>query len=189
MSDKVNINGAFGQFQENWRPKVVAHLNGQEVKVVKIQGEFPWHFHEDADEFFLCWSGLLRVEFRDKVVELNPGECIVIPRGIEGEEREAGLTFLRWMMQPAQANEWATKTGYMPVSRPGYEALAAEGYYQTHPNDRVTLDQLAVAQPWPWSTNLFRVQREAVQPRLEAAVRPDADPAALLAEARKAVPG
>lgn len=83
MSDKVSINGAFGQFQENWRPKVIAHLNGQEVKVVKIQGEFPWHFHEDADEFFLCWSGLLRVEFRDKVVELNPGECIVIPRGVE----------------------------------------------------------------------------------------------------------
>ncbi len=83
MSEKVNINNAFGQFQENWRPKVVAHLNGQEVKVVKIQGEFPWHFHEDADEFFLCWTGLLRVEFRDKIVELKPGECLVIPRGVE----------------------------------------------------------------------------------------------------------
>lgn len=83
MSDKVNINNAFGQFKENWRPKVVANLNGQEVKVVKIQGEFPWHFHADADEFFLCWTGLLRVEFRDRIVELKPGECLVIPRGIE----------------------------------------------------------------------------------------------------------
>lgn len=83
MSEKVNIDDAMAQFQENWRPKVIATLNGQEVKVVKILGEFPWHFHENDDEFFMVWKGLLRVEFRDHVVEMKPGECLVIPRGVE----------------------------------------------------------------------------------------------------------
>nr|WP_278116391.1 cupin domain-containing protein [Mesorhizobium sp. WSM4875]WIE94779.1 cupin domain-containing protein [Mesorhizobium sp. WSM4875] len=83
MTEKINVSEAFSQFEENWRPKVIATLNGQEVKVVKIKGEFPWHFHENDDEFFMVWSGRLRVEFRDRVVEMGPGECVVIPRGVE----------------------------------------------------------------------------------------------------------
>lgn len=83
MSDKVNITEALSKFEENWRPKVVASLNEQEVKVVKIKGEFPWHFHEHDDEFFLVWKGMLRVEFRDRTVELEPGDCLVIPKGVE----------------------------------------------------------------------------------------------------------
>jgi len=117
------------------------------------------------------------------------GTFWVMPRGIAGAEREAGLSFLRWMMQPRQANEWAMKTGYMPVNRRGYEQLEAEGYYDAHPNDRVTLDQLAHARPWPWAPALFRVQREAVQPRLEAAVLQDEDPAAALRQARRSLEG
>jgi mannose-6-phosphate isomerase-like protein (cupin superfamily) len=66
-----------------WRPKVVAELNGQEVKLVKAQGVFPWHKHDDVDELFFVWSGRFRVEFRDRVVELGPGEMAVAPRGIE----------------------------------------------------------------------------------------------------------
>jgi sn-glycerol 3-phosphate transport system substrate-binding protein len=114
------------------------------------------------------------------------GTLFVVPKGRPRGEQEAGFAWLRWMMQPAQANQWATRTGYMPVSRGGLAELERSGYYTAHPNDRVAIDQLAFATPWPWSTELFRIQREAVQPRLEEAVLSRADARAILAEARKA---
>jgi sn-glycerol 3-phosphate transport system substrate-binding protein len=114
------------------------------------------------------------------------GTFFVMPKGIAGAEREAGLTFLRFMMAPAQANEWATRTGYMPVSLAGRHELEEQGYYRSHPNDAVTLAQLAYAMPWPWSPTLFRVQREAVQPRLEEAVLSQIDAREMLARARRA---
>ncbi|AUX49114.1 ABC transporter substrate-binding protein [Sorangium cellulosum] len=114
------------------------------------------------------------------------GTMFVMPRGAAPEAQEAASVFLRWMMQPAQANAWATRTGYMPVSRRGLEALAQGGYYAAHPNDRVAVDQLAHAAPWPWSPELFRVQREAVQPRLEEAVLAQRDAAETLSEAVRA---
>lgn len=83
MTEKIDLAEKFSRFSERWRPKVIAAANGQEVKLVKVQGEFPWHHHDDADEFFLVWRGAFRVEFRDRVVDLGPGECIVVPRGIE----------------------------------------------------------------------------------------------------------
>lgn len=85
MSDvrKVNLAEAFARIDEHWRPKVVGELNGQEVKLVKLRGEFVWHHHEREDELFLVVRGLLRVEFRDRVVELAPGELVVVPRGVE----------------------------------------------------------------------------------------------------------
>ena len=79
----VNLDEAFGRFSECWRPKVAAELNGQEVKLVKVQGVFPWHSHADADEMFLVWRGRFRVEFRNRVVEMGPGEFVVVPRGVE----------------------------------------------------------------------------------------------------------
>lgn len=81
--DKIGLDEKFALFSERWRPKVVAELNGQEVKLVKVQGVFPWHLHEAADEMFLVWRGRFRVEFRDRVVELGPGELVVVPRGVE----------------------------------------------------------------------------------------------------------
>ena len=83
MTDKISLNEKFGMFSERWRPKVIARLNGQEVKIIKVQGVFPWHRHESEDEFFLVWRGRFRVEFRDRVVELEAGECILVPRGVE----------------------------------------------------------------------------------------------------------
>jgi mannose-6-phosphate isomerase-like protein (cupin superfamily) len=81
--DKISLKEKFGLFAEHWRPKIVAALNGQEVKLVKVQGTFPWHHHESEDELFLVWRGRFRVEYRDHVVELGPGEMTVVPRGIE----------------------------------------------------------------------------------------------------------
>lgn len=83
MTDKINLDEKFSLFSEHWRPKVIAGLNGQEVKIVKVQGEFPWHHHEAEDEFFFVWKGRFRVEFRDRVVDMGPGECVTVPRGVE----------------------------------------------------------------------------------------------------------
>ena len=81
--ERIDIAEKFARFAEHWQPKIVAELNGQEVKLVKVQGIFPWHHHDAAEEMFLVWRGHFRVEFRDHIVELGPGELMVVPRGLE----------------------------------------------------------------------------------------------------------
>ncbi len=81
--EKVNLEKKFATFAEHWRPKIVGELNGQEVKVVKFRGEFPWHHHETEDELFFVWRGRMRVEMRDRTVQLDPGEFLVVPHGVE----------------------------------------------------------------------------------------------------------
>jgi mannose-6-phosphate isomerase-like protein (cupin superfamily) len=83
MEQTGNLDEKFNSFSEHWRPKVIAALNGQEVKVVKVQGEFPWHHHDACEEMFIVWKGRFRVEFRDHVVDMGPGEFVVVPRGVE----------------------------------------------------------------------------------------------------------
>jgi mannose-6-phosphate isomerase-like protein (cupin superfamily) len=87
MTSKINLSDKFAAFNEHWRPKVIAALNGQEVKVVKVKGAFPWHAHEHEEEFFLVWKGEFTVEFTDRAVTLGPGECIVVPRGVQHRTR------------------------------------------------------------------------------------------------------
>lgn len=81
--EKVNLAEKFAAFTEHWRPKIVGELNRQEVKVVKFEGVFPWHHHDVEDELFLVWRGRMRIEFRDRIVELNEGEFLVVPHGVE----------------------------------------------------------------------------------------------------------
>jgi mannose-6-phosphate isomerase-like protein (cupin superfamily) len=83
MTAKINLDEKFALFAERWQPKIVAAANGQEIKIVKVQGEFPWHHHDDEDEFFMVWKGRFRVEFRDRIVDMGPGEFVVVPRGVE----------------------------------------------------------------------------------------------------------
>ena len=80
---KVCLDAELAAINEHWRPKVVGELNGQEVKLVKFSGEFPWHHHENEDEMFLAVRGSFRLEFRDRTVELSPGEFVIVPRGVE----------------------------------------------------------------------------------------------------------
>jgi mannose-6-phosphate isomerase-like protein (cupin superfamily) len=80
---KLNLDECFARIAEHWRPRVLASLNGQEVRLVKVLGEFPWHHHDSEDELFFVWKGRFRVEFRDRIVELGPGELIMVPRGVE----------------------------------------------------------------------------------------------------------
>ena len=84
MNDVVNLEKKFGRFNETWTPHVVAELNGQLVKLAKLEGEFLWHDHEHEDELFWVVAGRLRIELRDRApVELGPGELFVVPRGTE----------------------------------------------------------------------------------------------------------
>src|SRR5262249_38801692 len=81
--EKVNISEKLAQIDEHWRPKVVGELNGQEIKLVKFQGEFPWHRHENEDEMFMAVRGVFELEFRDRKVTVAPGEFVIVPRGTE----------------------------------------------------------------------------------------------------------
>lgn len=80
---KINLEQKFALFQEHWNPKIVAELNGQEVKLVKFQNEFVWHKHDDEDELFLVVKGEFDMEFRDRTETIRVGELIVVPRGVE----------------------------------------------------------------------------------------------------------
>jgi len=83
MPETISLPHKFSLSTDHWRPRVVARLNGQEVKVIKVKGEFPWHTHDAEDEFFLVWKGHFRVEFRGHIAHLGPGDCVVVPRGVE----------------------------------------------------------------------------------------------------------
>lgn len=81
--DKVNIRQKLDLFTDHWSPKIVGELNGQQVKLVKFQGEFVWHKHDNEDELFYVLKGNFKMEFRDRIVELNENEFLVVPRGVE----------------------------------------------------------------------------------------------------------
>lgn len=94
---KVNLANALARFTEHWQPKIVGELNGQQVKLAKFQGEFVWHSHEREDELFLVVRGRFRMELRDGHVDLEPGEFLIVPRGVEhrpvADEEVAVLLF------------------------------------------------------------------------------------------------
>ncbi|UPW01880.1 cupin domain-containing protein [Halorussus gelatinilyticus] len=86
-TEKVSLDAAFDSFEEQWSPRLAAELNGQAVKLAKLEGEFVWHHHDEADELFLVREGRLRIEFRDEEdrddVTLDAGELLVVPAGVE----------------------------------------------------------------------------------------------------------
>ena len=83
MTTKINISEKFSKFSEHWRPKIVAELNGQEFKLAKIKGEYPFHAHEGEDEMFFCWKGSFILDFEDgESVHVDEGEAIVVPKGV-----------------------------------------------------------------------------------------------------------
>jgi mannose-6-phosphate isomerase-like protein (cupin superfamily) len=79
----VNLDAKFASFTEHWAPRLVATYNGNDVRIVKAEGEFVWHKHDDTDDFFLVLEGVLDIELRDRTVTLGPGELFVVPRGVE----------------------------------------------------------------------------------------------------------
>ena len=81
--EKVNLAEKLALFSDQWKPKIVGELNGQQVKLVKFQGPFVWHRHDDEDELFLVVKGRFRMEFPDRHVWLEEGEFLIVPRGVE----------------------------------------------------------------------------------------------------------
>ena len=80
---KVNLQEIFSKFSDYWNPRIIGELNGQQVKAAKLKGEFVFHHHDDEDEMFLVIEGNLKIAFEDKSVDVNPGEFIIIPKGVE----------------------------------------------------------------------------------------------------------
>lgn len=79
----MNLAEKFAAFTDHWNPRIVGELNGQQVKLVKFNGEFVWHRHEAEDELFLVIAGSFEMQFRDRNVQLQPGEFLIVPRGVE----------------------------------------------------------------------------------------------------------
>jgi mannose-6-phosphate isomerase-like protein (cupin superfamily) len=80
---RVNLRDKLSRFTAYWDPKIVGELNGQHVKLVKFKGEFVWHHHEHEDELFLVVDGRFTMQFRDRNIALEPGEFLIVPRGVE----------------------------------------------------------------------------------------------------------
>ncbi len=81
--DVIDLKDKLAAIDDHWQPRIVAELNGQHMKLAKLKGEFVWHHHENEDEAFLVLEGRLTLRFRDRDLELGPGQCVVVPRGVE----------------------------------------------------------------------------------------------------------
>ena len=81
--NKINLKEKFSKFSEHWSPKVIAEMNDYQFKLVKIQGEFVWHNHDDTDETFIVIEGEMKIEFENETLQLNEGDMFVVPKGVE----------------------------------------------------------------------------------------------------------
>ena len=80
---KINLKEKLSKFSDHWSPKIIAEMNDYQFKLVKIQGDFVWHHHDDTDEVFIVIEGTMKIEFEDETVELNEGDMYVVPKGVE----------------------------------------------------------------------------------------------------------
>jgi mannose-6-phosphate isomerase-like protein (cupin superfamily) len=83
----INLAKKLASFDDHWSPKIIDEVNGQHVKVTKMAGEFVWHSHANEDELFMVVKGRLVIDFRDGSVTINPGEFVVVPKGVEHRPR------------------------------------------------------------------------------------------------------
>ena len=81
--NKINLKEKFSKFSDHWSPKVIAEMNDYQFKLVKIQGEFVWHNHDDTDETFIIIEGEMKIEFENETLQLNEGDMFVVPKGVE----------------------------------------------------------------------------------------------------------
>jgi mannose-6-phosphate isomerase-like protein (cupin superfamily) len=79
----VNLADKLATFAERWSPRVVAEMNDYQFKLVKLEGDFVWHRHDETDEVFIVLAGEMEVGFRDRSVRVRAGEMLVVPKGVE----------------------------------------------------------------------------------------------------------
>ena len=99
--NKVNLAAAFATFSDAWNPRVAGDINGFQVKLARFEGAFHWHHHEVEDELFLVVSGRMRMGFRDRDVDLDPGEFIIVPHGVEHRPEALTADCQVLMLEPA----------------------------------------------------------------------------------------
>ena len=110
MDQKINLAQKLALFSDRWSPRTVAQYNGHDVMVVKVQGEFVWHKHDDTDDFFLVLAGKLDIELRDRTVSVGPGELFIVPRGVEHRPTAVGETHLLLIEPTGTPNTGDVKT-------------------------------------------------------------------------------
>lgn len=115
--DKVNLAEKLARFSERWSPRIVGELNGQHVKLAKLEGEFVWHHHEAEDELFLVLEGQLVIHLRDRSVELAPGEMFIVPRGVEHKPEALGEVHVL-LLEPASTLNTGNVRDARTVERP-----------------------------------------------------------------------
>ena len=117
--NKVNINQKFSLIKEHWSPKIAGELNGQHVKLVKFKGEFVWHKHEIEDEMFMVIKGSFIMQLRDKEIEINENEFIIIPKGVE--HRPIAVDEVHVLLfEPAETLNTGNVKGEFTVANPDY---------------------------------------------------------------------
>lgn len=97
---KVSLKDKFNLFDEIWVPKIIGELNGQYVKIVKFLGEYTWHHHENEDELFMVLKGCIAIHLPEQIIELNEGEFLIVPAGIEHKPVAASLAHVL-LFEPA----------------------------------------------------------------------------------------
>ena len=99
--ESINLMNKFSLFDEKWTPKIIGELNNQYVKLCKLEGEFVWHSHEKEDELFMVFKGKLLMDFRDgRTVEVNEGEILIVPRGVEHKPHTNGDIVFNLLFEP-----------------------------------------------------------------------------------------
>jgi mannose-6-phosphate isomerase-like protein (cupin superfamily) len=131
MADsKVDLDRALASFTELWSPKLAARLNDYEVKLVKLEGEFVWHTHDDTDELFLVIDGELTIQLRDRDVVLGPHEMYVVPRGVEHCPRAERVTSVLLLEPGGVVNTGDAggplTAGVQPLVRPADDGPVAD---------------------------------------------------------------
>lgn len=97
----VNIKQKFELFDEHWTPKIIGECNGQHVKIAKVKDSFVWHAHENEDELFMCYQGVLYLELRNNVtISVKPGEMYIVPKGVEHRPFTNGEEVWILMIEP-----------------------------------------------------------------------------------------
>ena len=99
--ESINLMNKFSLFDEKWTPKIIGELNNQYVKLCKLEGEFIWHSHENEDELFMVFKGKLLMDFRDgRTVEVNEGEILIVPKGVEHKPYTNGDIVFNLLFEP-----------------------------------------------------------------------------------------
>jgi mannose-6-phosphate isomerase-like protein (cupin superfamily) len=100
--EKINLAEKFSKFNDHWHPYIIGELNENHIKLAKVNGEFVWHKHDLEDELFIVQKGKLIIDFRDKTIEVNAGEILTVPKGVEHRPRTNGEEVLIMLIEPKE---------------------------------------------------------------------------------------